>query len=191
MDEKRLQAFRSHDWEEISAKVLAAAVVLAARYGWKADTALPNGCSIEDLVIEAISEIWEKPERLNPSMTITAQLKGIVRSKLWNLSQSSDEKVKRSEILAEVVPDARNDCDHGEIKVQFDRAIQSLLEHPKVKKSPDLELVVMGLSCGASDTKQLEKETGLSHDRIYQMQRELRALYPSIASQLRAGVGTP
>lgn len=187
MDEKQLEAFRSLDWEDIAAKLLVAANIMAARYGWRRDKCLPGGKSLEDVVIETISDIWEKPERVNSSCSLTVQLKGIIKSKLWNLSQSADERTKRSEALVATAKARESGTASVDCKDECDYAIELLLAHPKVKKSAELELMVTAMSCGILDVVGLAKETGLQRDRIYQLQRELRVIYPSIAQQLQNG----
>ncbi|NQV29065.1 MAG: sigma-70 family RNA polymerase sigma factor [Rhodopirellula sp.] len=190
MDGEQLESLRSQDWEEIAAKVLSAAYVYATRYGWNRDSSLPNGKSVEDIVMEAIADIWGSPERINPSVPLTTQLKGIVRSKLWNQSQSTDEKVVRSDTMEETAlasdPEPAHLVDQQD---EFDRAMQLLAEHPKVKIKPDLELVVLALSCGAVEVREIVDETGLTRERVYQLQRELRVIYPSIAEKLQPGEG--
>lgn len=185
MDEQQLTALRSLDWEDIAGKVLVAAIVLAGRYGWRANSRLPDGSSLEDVVAEAIQDIWADPSRINSKVSLTVQLKGIVRSKLWNHAKSADERLKRSEILEDVAPSLDNGEESVDTHDEFSRAIDLLLEHPKVKAHSELELVVMALSLGAETAEELSKETGLSTDRMYQLTRELRGIYPSIAHKLQ------
>jgi hypothetical protein len=163
MDEKQLETLRTQDWDEVAAKVLNAARVFGA-----------------------ICEIWENPGRLNPSYSVTAQLKGIVKSKLWNLSQSADERVARTE-LHEVAVSSDDWMEKADDRDEFDRAVELLGAHPKVKSKAELELVVAAISCGAMDADAIAKETELSRERVYQLLRELRAIYPDIARQLRDG----
>lgn len=188
MDLKALHDFRSLDWEDIASKVLAAARVFAVRYGWNSDSVLPKGMSLKDLVLEAIAEIWEQSDRRSPKISVVAQLKGIVRSKLWNLSQCADERVARSGFDDHPdkpsAPEAKTD-----LRDEFERAIELLMAHPKVSKNPDLEMLVVALSAGITDVPELALECGLPASRIYQLQRELRAIYPSIARQLNVAGG--
>lgn len=186
MDAHGLDELRSLDWEDIAAKVLAAAIVMAGRYGWDPDSALPGGKSLEGLVLDAVAEIWENPSRRNPDCPLVTQLKGIVRSKLWNLSQSADERVIRSELNDHAGRPAPPDG-NIEVKDEFDRAIELLLAHPKVKKHGELELLVIAMSDGATDVPSLARECELSTDRVYQLQRELRLIYPTIARHLANG----
>lgn len=189
MDERQLEQFRSLDWDRIAAKVFNAAIVRAAQYGWSPQSSLPQGKSLEDLVHEAIAEIWDHPERLNPACSISVQLEGIVRSKLWNLSQCVDKKVRRSETLHDEALDPSDELAKVDHRDEFERAMRLLLNHPKVKTNSELELVVMAASYGITDVKEIAAETGLQSTRIYQLTRELRSIYPTIARQLQDGKG--
>jgi hypothetical protein len=185
MNEVGLNRLRALDWDEVTAKLMLAAITKAVRYGWTPKSSLPGGKSIQDVVAEAIADIWNEPDRLNPAVDIPVQLNGIVRHKLWNLSQSRDEDVRRAEDLNKsvtVIASGPKSVDTGD---EFQRAIELLQASPKVKGNDDLEFVVLAISCGAWEVDELVRETGLSRERIYQLRRELRAIYPTIAGQLR------
>lgn len=186
MNEEGLNRLRALDWEEITAKLMLAAITMAVRYGWMPKSALPVGKSLEDVVAEAIADLWSQPDRLNPAVDVAVQLRGMVRSKLWNLSQCRDEDVRRSDDLSESVMVTAGGPETVDTTDEFQQAIELLQASPKVKGNDDLELVVLALSCGAFDVDELVRETGLPRERIYQLQRELRAIYPTIAGQLRS-----
>ena len=186
MDENQLEQLRTQDWKAITAKVLKSSLFLALRYGWDTNSSLPNGKSIEDLVLESVSELWADPNRVHEKITIETQLKGMVRSKLWNLSQSADDNVVRSDALEDTAVDKRtNDTDAVDIRDEFDHAIELLSQHPKVQGKSEHELVLTAISCGAVDVDQIVSETQIPRDRVYQIRRELRTLYPTVAKQLR------
>ncbi len=186
MIEESLGRLWAIDWDNMTARLLSAAGTLAVRYGWTITSMLPRGESLEDIVVETISDIWDEPERLKPEVDLFVQLCGIIRHKLWNLSQSPDEDVKRVDDLAGIAPTAKGGASAVDTKDEFRRAIDLLLASAKVRENTELELVVMAMSCGAIDTDELVRETGLTTDRIYQLRRELRAIYPTIANQLRS-----
>lgn len=185
MNEQGLNRLRALDWEEVTATLMRAAIAMAVRYGWTPKSALPGGKSLEDVVVEAIADLWNEPSRLNPAIDVPVQLYGVVRSKLWNLSQRHDEDVKRSDDLCESVAGNSNGPERVDTADEFQRAIKLLLASPKVKGNDDLELVVFAMSCGAFEVDELVSETQLPRERIYQLRRELRAIYPTIAGQLR------
>ena len=68
-------------------------------------------------------------------------------------------------------------------------AVSMLSEHAAVKGKPDHEIVVTALSCGSFGYDELERDTGLSRNRIYQVQRELNDLYPEIKKKLHTMKG--
>ena len=187
MDEDKLEFLRQQDWEDISARVMRGALILAARYGWDAKSSLPKGKSVEGLVLEAISDLFANPQRLKDGCTLVTQLRNIVKHKLWNLSQSPDgSRVARSESLEEtLLSDAPGPESGLETRQLFERAIELIAEHPKIKGKSDHELVVIALAEGLFDTPDLIEATELSRDRIYQIKRELRDVYPSIKEQLQ------
>lgn len=116
------------------------------------------------------------------------QLKRAVRRNYSNLFRL--ESVKKTSLFDEDdPPDAMDETPTPEeaasIQNEFDRAIQALLEHPKVQRSEDLQLVVTAYGCGFWDEADLARETGLKIERIYQLNRELKDIYPSIKKQLR------
>lgn len=195
MHENRLGQLRTLDWGAITAKVLKSAFFHASRYGWDADSSLPNGKTLEDVVLEAVSDLWSDPARIRDDIGIETQLSGMVRSKLWNLSQSADEDVVRSDAMDEVAVDHReHHTDTVEVADEFDRAVELLAVHPKVKGKAEHELVLTAISCGAEDVDQVVSETEIPRERVYQIRRELRALYPTVAAQLRderEGTTTP
>ena len=186
MNAEGLNRLRALDWEEVSAKLMLAAMTLAVRYGWTRESSLPRGKTLEDVVAEAISDLWNKPDRLNPTVDVSVQLYGIVRSKLWNLSQSLDEDVVRSDDLSESSPVTAAGPESIDTKDEFQRAIELLQASPKVKGNDELELVVLAMSCGALEVEELARETELPREQLYQLRRELRAIYPTIAGQLRS-----
>jgi len=186
MNEDLLERLRALDWEEVTAKLMRAAIMMAVRYGWTPKNVLPMGKSLEDVVAEAVMELWNEPGRLNPDVDILVQLRGIVKSKLWNLSQSCDEDVKRSADLSQSVVVSATGTESVDTSDEFWRVIDLLYESPKVKGNEDLELVVLAMSEGAFDTDELVRKTRLLRERIYQLRRELSAIYPTIAKQLRS-----
>jgi hypothetical protein len=191
-DKEQLEALRRENWDDIWPSVLRSALILSARYGWTAASSLPNGKTVEDLIIEAINDLFAHPERRKPDVKIVTQLRNMVRSKLWNLSQSVDSDIERSGEIGEVAVSAEQQpCEVVESKNSFDTAISLLAKHPKVKGKNDHELLLYALSDGADleDVECIVDVTGLTRDRIYQVRRELRDIFPQIARQIENGEG--
>lgn len=192
MDAKALESLRDRDWDAIFLRVLKVARILAVRYGWNENTSLPNGQMLEDLVIEAVTRLWESPQKVRDDIEITTQLATIVRGLLWNLSTSSDAPVKRSNESAYGRADDISIADAEERDYQtrmtdmFDRALNLLRDHPKIRGKEEHELVLLAIECGAMKPHQIAEQTGLQVQRVYQITREIELTYPSISDKLRA-----
>lgn len=188
MTEDEIERFRNLDWEEVAAKVANFARNEARnRYGWNG-AAMAKGSSPEDLACDAIAEFWQDSSRFPGTCELTTFLCGLVRHKLWNMSKWSETLTTRREEELEAVggfaqtasPDAAT-----EAKDEFMSAIAMLSEHPSVKGKADHELVLTAMSCGSIGHAELAKDTGLPITRIYQVQRELNAIYPAIKRKLQ------
>lgn len=190
MDRHQLEKLHDHDWESISIRLFRIAQIMATRYGWKRDSSLPEGKMLEDVVIEAIDELWTDPSKVRDDIKITTQLGNIVRRRLWNLSQCKDESVKRSTATAvEQVDrirlaefDAREN--ESQLTTLFEQAIGLLKLHPMIKGKVDHELVLLAMSDGVMKPREIARATDLRVERVYQVLREIQSVYPSIAVQL-------
>lgn len=187
MKEDALERLRALDWDEIAAKVANFAHSEARnRYGWNG-SAMPKGASPEDLACDAIAEFWQNPSRHSGTCSLTTFLCGIVKSKLWNASQWLETKTTSREENLEAVAGTTTQPSPDTASADSDSfavAIELLSAHPAVKGKADHELVVTALGCGFFEPAELAKETGLPVKRIYQVQRELDAIYPAIKKQL-------
>lgn len=187
MNDDELDRLRALDWEEIAAKVANFAANWAGNhYGWNGEV-LPKGLSPEDLACEAIGEFWQNPSRRPRDCTLTTFLCGIVKSKLWNVSQLKETRttVREEDLEATAACTTHPSPDTAvESADSFSSAIALLYKHPAVKGKADHELVVTALGCGCFDPDELVKETSLPIRRVYQIQRELNAIYPAIKKQL-------
>jgi len=187
MNEDELDRLRALDWEEIAAKVANFAHSEARnRYGWDG-AAMAKGTSPEDLAFDAIAEFWQDPSRYAGRCSLTTFLCGIVRHKLWNAAKWEETRTTSREDDMEAVAgfttNTSPDTAAGTSDT-FAAAVILLSEHSAVKGKADHELVVTALGCGCFDPDELAKETGLPIKRIYQVQRELDAIYPAIKKQL-------
>lgn len=192
MTEDKIEQFRELDWEEIAAKVANFARSEARnRYGWNG-AAMVKGSSPEDLACDAIAEFWQDPSRLPGTCELTTFLCGLVRHKLWNMSQWSEKRMTRREEDLEAVGGFDQTATPNaalETKDDFMAAITMLSEHPSAKGKPDHELILTAMSCGSFGYTELAQDTGLPIKRIYQVQRELNAIYPDIKRKLHTTKG--
>lgn len=190
MDKESLDQLRHQDWDAISLRTYKSTRILAARYGWNENTSLPGGQMLEDLVIEAIAELWESPSKVRHDIKITTQLRNIVRRKLSNLSRLSDSGVTRSDEVTLARADELALADAEErgyrtiIDDLFEKAILFLRQHPKIKGKDEHELVLMAFEEGILKPSDVSELTELPIERTYQILRELQSTYPSIAERL-------
>lgn len=190
MDKESLARLRDQDWNVIFIRTLKTARILATRYGWNENSSLPGGQMLEDLVIDAVNELWESPDKVRHDIRIATQLANIVRRKLWNLSQRSESADKRcvevaltrADELAFVNADERDY--RTTIDDLFEKAILLLRQHPKIKGKDEHELVLKAFEKGALKPRDVSKLTELPIERTYQIMREIQSIYPSIAERL-------
>lgn len=187
MQHEGLEYYRELDWDEIAAKVANFARKMArVKYGWSDDRLVAEGKSSTDLAGEAIAEFWNDVSKRPETCSVTTFLCGIVRRKLWNLSQSKDftarinvESSPPEEFAIGASPDAM-----AAMRDDVSRALTLLSNHPTIKGKPHHELVLAAMGCGAFGHAEIARETQLPLPRIYQVQRELSNIYPDIRQHL-------
>lgn len=191
MDAKQLEFLRSQDWDDIAAKVLVSAIFWAKKYGWYPGKPMPQKMTPELIAKDVIADFWLEARTYNPKWNLVTQLRNIAKSKVSNLygrketsttESFADPELKRPKQDRQ---DQRRPDTIAEVRDDFDRAIELLSEHPKVKKSPDLQLVVLAMGCRYWEVPDLARETKLPTGRIHQLKRELRDIYPTIAQKLK------
>ena len=193
MDRQQLENLRNQDWDGIFARLFRAAQILATRYGWNQDSSLPEGKMLEDVVIDAINELWADPSKVRDDIKITTQLGNIIRRRLWNLSQCDDESVKRCTAAGSSQSDEIRLAEHdardyaSRMTALFERAIGLLQMHPKINGRNDHELVLLAMADGALKAREIADLTDLPVERVYQVTREIQSTYPSIAIQMGTG----
>jgi len=179
-DEQQLAELRCLDWEDIGQRVLIYARYWAkAHYFWSEENPLPGEKTPEDIAKEAISAFWEGLRRLNPKYSVLVQIKGAVRSILWNLYAKKESKLTSAE-----EPAFFNDrLDNGpspsaqlESK-DYERSIfESLYEHERVARSKELTKFVKAFQDGAVSVDEVAEATGFAVKRIYQLRRDLKEI---------------
>jgi hypothetical protein len=191
MDAKQLEFLRSQDWDDIAAKVLVSAIFWARKYGWFPGKPMPQNMTPEIVAQDVIADFWRQNRPYNPKWNLVTQLRNVAKSKISNLYGRMEAKTTESFADPELKRPVQDQEDQRrtdvivEMRDDFDRAIELLSEHPKVKKSPDLQLVVIAMGCRFFEVPDLARETKLPTERIHQLKRELRDIYPTIAQQLK------
>ena len=191
MDSEQLEFLRKQDWENIALKLVDWSFWCAQLFG-SPEKLLPLGKTPEDMAYDVIHAFWNEDNTYNPKWALMTQLKRAVRRNYSNLFRL--ESVKKTSLFDEddppdVADESLTPEETASIQNEFEKAIQALLQHPKVQRSDDLQLVVTAFACGFWDEADLARETGLKMERIYQLNRELKDIYPSIKKQLRQDGG--
>jgi hypothetical protein len=163
---------------------------LGVRYGWHDKKMLPKGQDPEGIVLGLIEKLLSGEGRpLNDSVGLIFQLKGMIRSEVWNLLHCSDAKKVSFEAAGDDGPNHEPVCDSfaDEIVGSMDvcqRLFALLEEHPKVKADEDFGYVVLAYQDGADSAQAVAEKTGIRVERIYEYNRQLKKIYPSLKAKL-------
>lgn len=180
LDEQQLTKLRALDWEDIGQRVLLYARYWArTHYFWTEENPLPGEKSPEDIAKEAISAFWEGLRRLNPNYSVLVQLKGAVRSILWNLHVKKESRLTSPadpEFFDSHLDGRPTPSDELESK-DYERAIfEALYDHERVARSKELTRVVKAFQDGAVSVDDVAEATGIAVKRIYQLRKELKEI---------------
>jgi hypothetical protein len=180
LDQESLKRLHSLDWEDIGQRLLVYARYWAkTHYFWNQETPLPEQKVPEDIAKEAIGAFWEGTRQLNPKYPVITQLKGAVRSILWNLHAKKESKVTRIEgpEFFDERFDENPSPDDALESSDYERAIfEALFEHPRVARSNELRRLVKSFQDGAVSVDDAVTATGIQAKRIYQLRRELKEI---------------
>src|SRR5690349_502521 len=98
MNEDYLERLRSLDWEDLALRLLVFTKHWAkAHYFWKEGKRFPEGKTPDEVAKDAISSFWASERKWNPKYDVFTQLKGAVRSILWNLHKKKSSKLTSAE----------------------------------------------------------------------------------------------
>jgi|SRR5215469_10321254 len=189
MNEEELERLRSLDWKDLGARLLAFTTYWAKTYYfWSAGPTLPEGKTPEDVSKEAISSFWASVRKWNPKYAVLTQLKGAVRSILWNLHKKKSTKVTDVEpteffdFHIDPAPDPATEAESND----YCRAIFTVLyEQDEVLNNEDLMMVVMAYEDGADSIDDVQAKTGLDTGRIYVLRRQLKSIKKRVVDILR------
>jgi hypothetical protein len=62
-----------------------------------------------------------------------------------------------------------------------------LAEHPQIKGNDDMEMVLLAFMDGAETPQEVAGAAGKPVERVYEVTRKLRKIYPSIKAKLNLG----
>lgn len=188
MDQDALERLYALDWNQIGLKLLVFARYWAkTHYFWKEGTYLPESKLPEDIATEAISAFWAGVREWNPKVDVVTQLKGAVRSMLWNLHKKKGSKLTTTEEPAffefhlDNKPDPAAEADSNDF---YKSVFEALYEQDKVLDSDELIMIVMAYEDGAETVPEVAEKTGLTAKRIYELRRQLREMKQSVMEML-------
>ena len=188
-DEEPLEYLRQHQQRLGLVMLRHCRILLAVNYGWSPDQMLPDGKDPETVVDDVIRKYIEGERSFSSQHSVEAQLKEGVRSWLSAIHQTKSAKSASYDALAEAAGEEPLPCDGPkpddmaanahDTKVLFGL----LLDSPAVKKSEDLQLLVMAIEDGADDTTSQSTATGLPVERIRELRKKLKIVVPAILAE--------
>ena len=194
MDEGQLEFLKAHQ-QEIGLKLLRFARWLAGtKYSWDEQSkTLPLGKDPQDIVCEVVDDFLHDVRHFNPKYDIEVQLRSAVRSELWALhqrveanaipvEQEDDGYLPRGYETDELAPD-----EAAMVKYDWKVLFELLRAHPKVKDDEELEFLLMAIEDGAETAPEMARQTGIAVERIYEILKKLRKIYPIVKKQFHKG----
>lgn len=188
MSKEELERLRSLDWNDLGLRLLVFTKYWAkTHYFWKAGQPLAEGKLPEEIAQEAISAFWASARTWNPKYDVLTQLKGAVRSILWNLHKKKSSKLSAPEapeffdLYADQGPDpAAEAASEDYCKSIF----EALYEQEDVINSDELIMIVMAYEDGAESVDDVAKKTGFEKTRIYELRRQLKDMKQGVIDTL-------
>lgn len=188
MDDDAMSKLAAVDWDDAAPRLLEFARRWAAGlYSWCEGTSLPNGMSIEDVVKDAVAAFARGERTFNPRFETMVQLKGAIRSILWNihkrkatgLTTSEDPGFFETQLDAALDPAAKAESE------DFCRAfLEGLAGDRQVGNSSELLAIVKAYERGAESVEELVEQTGLPVQRIYELRRQMREIAAKVLRKL-------
>jgi hypothetical protein len=188
MSEEELERLRSLDWNDLGLRLLVFAKYWAKNhYFWTEGRPLAEGKSPDEIAREAISAFWGSVRKWNPKYDVLTQLKGAVRSILWNLHQKKSSKLTAPQppeffdLYVGEVPDAATEA----ASQDYCRAMfEALYKDDAVRNSDELMLIVMAYEEGAETIADVAEKTGIEAARIYALRRQLKDIKQRVLGTL-------
>lgn len=164
-------------------------IILGRRYRWSPGKPLPKGKDPEGVVEDVIRKYLEGDRHFSPNHPVEAQLKKGVESWLSALHRTKDAGAASIEAITEASgdffacdepqPDAEAANTH-DTEVLF----RLLYDTPEVKKSEELQLLVMAIEeDGADDTKSQAAATGIPVERVRELRKKLKTVLPGVLNK--------
>lgn len=169
--------------EELGFKVLLHARLLAAKYGWRDDRPLPLGKDPEDIVFAVFEDFVRGKRNFNPKYSVEIQLKRAVQSELWALHRKAEAHAVPliegvdNKLYADIGPgpDEAAMAQHD-----WEALFRLFLNHPVVKGDQELQRVLTAVENGAERAEEIAQSSGIRIERVYELTRKLRKIYPKV-----------
>jgi hypothetical protein len=182
------ERLKSVDWDDAAPRLILFARYWAqTHYHWQVGSPLPGGTTPEDVAREAIKAFAVGDRKLNPDYEVFTQLKGAIRSILWNLHQKTDLSLTDAhepeffEHHLDRRPDPASQADSSDYyRVLLDR----LKDEPRVRENHALRLVVVAYIDGAESVTEVSEHTKLPIARIYELRRHLKLVTEEVVHKL-------
>ena len=189
LTEDQLNHLRSHRDELALKLALHCCIIAAQRYGWNEDKTLPLGKYPDTVVCEVVDDYFEGRRHFNPEYGVETQLKRAVESELWTLHRrkeaharsfqaGDDDNAPRDFAATDPSPAELAMNKHDTRKL-----FELYAAHPRVKGNEELENLLIAIDDGAEDTPSQAKATGYTENRVYELRRELREIFPAVLKQ--------
>jgi len=167
--------------------------LLERDHGWSPGVMLPGGIDPENIVFEVFNRVASGTRKLNTRFPYEVQLKGMVKSLISALYNNIDSKLETIDLPEDDLGYGQvekalgvGDSDSPFEREEYSRRFFELLEaHPKVKKDPDLGIVILAYVDGASGSKEAARETGIPVERIYEYNRGLKSILSDVQAKMK------
>jgi hypothetical protein len=188
MHSQNTERLKSVDWNDAAPRlVLFARYWAETHYLWQAGTSLPGGGTPEDVAKEAIKAFAAGDRKLNANYEVFTQLKGAIRSILWNLHKKIDltltdaHEPEYFENHLDRKPDPASEADSADY---YRILLERLKDEPRVRGNHALALVVGAYADGAESVDDVSAQTKLSITRIYELRRQLKQVTEDVIHKL-------
>ena len=188
MSEEELERLRSLDWTDLGLRLLVFTKYWAkTHYFWKEGRPLADGRSPEEIAKDAISAFWASVRKWNPKYDVLTQLKGAVRSILWNLHKKKGTKLtgpEAPEFFDLHFGKGPDPAEEAESEDYCKSIFEALYQHDTVLGNDELFMVVMAYEDGAESSDDVADKTGIAKKRIYELRRQLKDIQQSVLDTL-------
>jgi hypothetical protein len=188
MSSQNTERLKGVDWDDAAPRLILFARYWAqTHYLWHPGHPLPGGATPEDVAKEAIKAFALGDRKLNPNYEVFTQLKGAVRSILWNLHQKTDLSLTDAhepeffEHHLDRKPDPASQANSNDY---YRVLLERLKDDPRVRENHALGLIVAAYIGGAESVAEVSEQTKIPIARIYELRRQLKQVTEEVIHKL-------